>query len=251
MNESSHRRVGRILGAGLLAVAVVGGVGFTAVRVEGADRDAGKPVWKFPATAKGDHGEREAKDPSGLRALLRPYDFKEYGPGPDIGEFGSEAVLNGREATALMKQGVRDMPLRVRRKLEEAIDKQHIQGMAMRSYAPVDVVLGASQAFTIDFQLVRMQSPAAARDVSTSRREVAERLGLFSKGPAIKGYEKASCYLMPKELGMKIDRMSCTAYVGDVVVSVNASGPRPLGTEHVAAFIGGQLDRIKDTGKAV
>ncbi|MEV5986041.1 hypothetical protein AB0L85_13590 [Streptomyces sp. NPDC052051] len=254
--KTSRRRMGRMIGAGLLAVAVVGGVAFTVVRVDGADRDAGKPVWKFPATAKhdqGDQGEFDArgnKDTAGLRALLMPYSHgaRGYGPGPDVDEFGNDAVLDGREATALAKRDLHGMPQQTRRKLEGLIDKKHIQGMALRSYAPVDDYEDLPQAFTISFRLVRMEG---AREDSNVRREAFESLGFFPKGPSIDGHKEAACFLWPKVAELKLDRMVCTAYVGDVLVTVDASGIRPLGSNRVAVFIGNQLDRIKDTGKAI
>ena len=253
MNELSRRRVGRMLGAGTLAVVVVGGVGFTAVRVTGADRDAGKPVWKFSATAKDDQSDRDeqgSKDPSGLRGLLQPYgeENEGYGPGPDLGEFGPNAVLGGRQATALEKQEIHDMPPQARRKLDELIDKKHIQGMAMRSYAPQGYQTKDS---VISVELVRMENQAAVRNLSNNRRELLKAFGIFPKGPVIKGHGNASCFLMPKVGDSKIDRMFCTAYAGDVLVTINASGPRPLGNKRVAGFVGQQLDRIKDPGKAV
>ncbi|MFE9450490.1 hypothetical protein [Streptomyces sp. NPDC006739] len=249
MNE----RTGRMIGAGLLAVAVVGGVGFTAVRVAGADRDAGKPVWNFPkADAKGQDGQA-SKDPSGLRALLLPYDSGTigYGRGPDIGEFGSDAALSGREATALSKQEIRDLPPQALRKVTELIDKERIKGMAVRSYAALDRYDTNDRALTISFELVRMENSASVRSLSTTQNEFLAGSRIFSKGPAIKGYENAACFLTPTKADAKLDRMVCSAYVGDVLVTVNASGQHPLGTNAVALLIGRQLDRIKDPGKAV
>lgn len=243
--------VRRIAGVGLLAAAVVAGVGFTAVTVSQADRDPGKPVWKFPPAAH--HKDQAAKEASGLRGLLLPYSDAPdgYTRGPDIGAFGSDAELSGAQATALRKQSIRDLPPQTRRKLEEVIDKERIKGMAMRSYTRADTYsLSENHAFVLSFELVRMNR-ASVRDLATTQNEFFTALQVFRKGPAIKGHKNAACFLTPKDDGEKLDRMFCSAYEGDVLVSVNVSGHRPLDTTAIARFVGQQLDRIKDPGEAV
>ncbi|MGW4561448.1 hypothetical protein ACWEN3_03240 [Streptomyces sp. NPDC004561] len=242
---------GRIAGAGLLAAAVVAGIGFTAVTVSHADRDPGKPVWKFPAA---DHHEgRAGKDASGLRGLLVPYSEGSmgYGRGPDIGAFGSDVELTGRQATALRKQSIRDLPPQTRRRLEEMIDKERIKGMAMRSYSRADSwSVSRKHAFTLSFELVRMDRDSV-RALSTTQNQLFSALRFFRKGPAIEGHKNAACFLAPGDGGEKLDRMVCSAYEGDVLVGVDVSGHRPLDGNAVARFIGQQLDRIKDRGEAV
>ncbi|AKJ12312.1 hypothetical protein ABB07_20450 [Streptomyces incarnatus] len=258
----ARRPVGRIVAVALLALAVVGGVGFTAVAVAGADRDAGKPVYTFPKVAAVNRGgqnfqeEQQGKDVSGLRGMLMPYQesgASGYVPGPDIGEFGPDVVLSGREATALRKQEIRDLPSETRAALNRVIDKEHIQGMAMRSYAPYDKYEGLTKPFTLTVEMVRMANRDSVRDLSAGRNEFLKALRIFPKGPEIKGHKEAACFRMPKLGGEEIDRMVCSASVGDVLVTVNAAGPRPLGTDAIAVFVGSQLDRIKDKdpGKAV
>jgi hypothetical protein len=228
-----------------VVAAVLGGAGYTAVTVEHADRDPGKPVWKFPAAQK-DPGEKPAK---GLRAMLLPY---EDGPlkfhrGPDIAEFGYDTELSGRQATALRKQSIHDLPPKTRRTLEDLIDKEHIQGMAMRSYASDDASSGG---VTVSFQLVRMDQ-GSARDLARSQRAVFTALKIFRKGPKIKGHENAGCFLSPKDKTEKLDMMFCSAYVGDVLVSATVSGIKPLDGPTVTRFLAAQLDRITDPGEAV
>ncbi|MFJ5026550.1 hypothetical protein ACIQB5_00375 [Streptomyces sp. NPDC088560] len=259
----ARRPVGRIVAVALLALAVVGGLGFTAVTVAGADRDPGKPVFTFPkASEGGDKGEnpqddQQGKDVSGLRGMLMPYEkgvSYGYGQGPDIGEFGPDVALDGREATALRKQEIHGLPPATRRALDQVIDKEHIQGMAMRSYAPFDSEYGGlDKPFTLTFELVRLANRDSARELSTSRNEVFKALGVFPRGPEIQGHTDAACFRMPKTGDEKTDRMVCSASVGDVLVTVNAAGTRPLDTDHIAVFVGRELDRIKDKdpGKAV
>ncbi|MFY4719304.1 hypothetical protein [Streptomyces sp. LaBMicrA B280] len=242
---------GKFVGAGLLAAAVVAGVGCTAVAVSGADRDPGRPVWKFPpaAAAKDAGGPRT----TGLGASLLPYEEgpTAYKRGPDIAGYGSDVELTGRQATALRKQSVQGMPPDTRRRMDELIDKQHISGMAMRSYANIAGDSDGKHSFTVSVQLVRMDGGGSAHDRDVEfARALASALH-FRKGPAIKGHKAAACFLTPKDDDEKFDLMFCDAYQGGVLVSVTAEGPRPLETNALALFIGRQLDRIKDPGKAV
>ncbi|OIK05609.1 hypothetical protein [Streptomyces monashensis] len=259
----ARRPVGRTVAVALLALAVVGGVGFTAVTVAGADRDPGKPVFAFPKASEGGgrgeslQNDQQGRDVSGLRGLLMPYEWggsHGYAQGPDIGEFGPDVALDGREATALRKQEIHGLPPTTRRALDQVIDKEHIRGMAMRSYAPFNNEYGGlDKPFTLTFELVRMANRDSVRELSTGRNKFFDALGVFPRGPEIPGHKEAACFRMPRTGDAKIDRMVCSASVGDVLVTVNAAGTRPLDTDAIAVFVGRQLDRIKDKdpGKAV
>ncbi|MGW1026167.1 hypothetical protein ACWD4J_21165 [Streptomyces sp. NPDC002577] len=252
-------RVAAVAGFVVLLAAVIGGTGFTAVTVDQADRDAGAPVWRFPK-AEGDDDKSadektKARAASGLSGMLVPYGTDGYTRGPDIDEFGSDAELSGRQATALRKQSISGLPRSQRRQLEKQIDKQRIKGMAMRSYLSTgnasNSTLYANKAFTIDIVLSQMEDKKAVRDISTFQNEFLDALKVFRKGPKIKGHENAQCFLPPKEGDDKIDMMVCSAYQGDVLVSATAYGVRPLNTAGVAMFLREQLDRIAEPGEAV
>lgn len=242
-------RVAALAGTVLLIAAVVAGVGYTVVTVQGADRDPGDPIWKFPAAAKGDDRTEEA---SGLRGMLVPYSSKGYTRGPDLGEFGSDAVLSGREATELSKEAIKDLPRTERRLLEKEIDKQRIKGMVMRSYLNADsYAIYHKTAFSISVVLSQMESRAAVREMSTSQNEFLSALGVFRKGPKIEGHKNAKCFLTPKVDDEPLDRVICSAYSGDVLISATATGVRPLDMNAIAQFLDSQLDRIETPGKAI
>ncbi|MGC5564020.1 hypothetical protein ACPYPG_14405 [Streptomyces sp. FR-108] len=243
--------------AGALLVAVVGGVGFTVVTVDGADRDAGAPVWRFPKKSADDGEPKEAAagDRSGLVGLLVPYetdpDADGFTRGPDIDEFGSDSRFSGRQATELRKQSIRDLPRSQRLRLEKQIDKQHIQGMAMRSYvSPSDSLDHEGKVFTVDIVLSQMDKKTV-RDLATFQNEFLNALEIFRKGPKIEGHKNAQCFLPPKDAEEKLDLMVCSAYKGDVMVSATAYGVKPLNTKGVAVFLREQLDRIAEPGEAV
>ncbi|MFF3450992.1 hypothetical protein ACFYXJ_28050 [Streptomyces sp. NPDC002667] len=243
------RRVAAVSGAVLLVAAVIGGVGWTAATVDAADREPGKPTWRFPKPVK--DKDEKAKDAKGLAGMLLPYD-KAYGRGPDLGEFGADARLNGRQATALRKESLRDLPRAQRRQLEKEIDDEHIKGVVMRSYASADsYAVYKKQSFTASVTLSQMENQRTVRNISKSHNALLASLGIFRKGPKIEGHKNAGCFLPPKSKAEKLDMMFCSAYEGDVLVSATVSGIKPLDGPTVARFLTAQLDRITDPGEAV
>ncbi|GAA2481038.1 hypothetical protein [Streptomyces longisporus] len=246
------RRRGRIVavtGSALLAVAVAAGVGYTVVTVNGADRDAGAAVWKFPKQKSAD-GERKAPA-KGLSGMLLTY-TDGWKRGPDLGDFAADTELSGAQATALRKESLRNLPRTQRRQLEKLIDKQHIEGMAMRSY-----VKGAGSEFfsdtavAVNIQLSQMKNRAAVRNISASQNEFLDRLDVFRKGPKIEGYKDAACFLPPKDSGEDLEAMFCSAYRGNVLVTLTADGVKPFDSKGIAQLLKDQLDRIAEPGEAV
>ncbi|MER6122808.1 hypothetical protein ABT173_09005 [Streptomyces sp. NPDC001795] len=244
-------RLAAVVGATLVAAALIAGVGYTVVTVNGADRDAGAPVWKFPA-AKKDAGVKKA---SGLAGMLVPFGTDGFVRGPDIAQYGADAALSGPEATALRKESLRDLPRSQRLRLSKQIEKQHTKGMALRSYLSTseagNSTAYADKAFTMDIVLTQLESRAAVRDISTFQSEFLNALNVFRKGPAIQGHKNAHCFLPPQEAGEKLDMMFCSAYEGDVLVTATAYGVRPMDTKGAALLLRTQLDRVTDPGEAV
>ncbi|MFJ6832907.1 hypothetical protein [Streptomyces sp. NPDC091209] len=245
-------RVAAVAGAVLLVGAVIAGGACTVVTVQDADRDAGAPTWTFPKADKQE--TRTAKAASSLAAVLVPYDDS-WSRGPDIAEFGSDAALSGGEATALRKESIRGLPRSQRRQIEKQIDKQHTKGMAMRSYLSTsnasDSTLYAAHAFTVSIELIQMEDKAAIRDRSTFQNELFDALKIFRAGPKIEGHKNAKCFLPPKDKKEKLDMMICSAYQGDVQVSLTASAAKPMNTKGVAQLLREQLDRIQEPGESV
>ncbi|MFI1421866.1 hypothetical protein ACH4VX_28630 [Streptomyces sp. NPDC020731] len=242
-------RVASVVGSVLLAGAVVTGVGYTVVTVDGADRDAAAPEWKFPEAAA---AEDKAPKAQGLAAMLVPYGYDHWFPGPDFGEFGSDAQLSGARATALQKESLRDLPRSQRKRLEKEIDSWRVEGMAMRSYTSgSNSVYNEDEVHTVGIVLARMENKAAVRDFARFQTEFLDALDIFRKGPEIKGHKDAQCFLPPADAETDLDMMQCSARVGNVLVTLTADGAKPLDTRSVAALFREQLDRIDEPGKAV
>ncbi|MFF4537753.1 hypothetical protein [Streptomyces aureus] len=244
-------RRGRVIaaaGAVLLVGAVVASSAYTVVTIQGADRDAGAPSWKFPKTVRED--TKPPKPASALAAMLVPYDTH-LNRGPDIAGFGTDAALNGGAAAALRKESLRDLPRSQRRQIEKQIDKQHTKGIAMRSYLNVGSTVGGAATFTAEIELSQIEDRKAVRNMSTFQNEFFTALEIFRSGPKIKGHKNAKCFLPPTDKKEKLDMMICSGYTGDVLVSVTAYAAKPLDTERVAQLFGEQLDRVQEPGEAV
>jgi hypothetical protein len=253
VNKVRTGRIAAVTGSLLLAGALIGGVGYTVVSVQDADHAPGKPTWKFPAADEDDEKSKKGEGSSaGLSALLLPFGTDGYDRGPDLGEFSADVELSGAQATALRKESVKDLPTATRRELEKLIDKQHIEGMAMRSYAVKrQNYTNDDDGITLAVTLSRLENRNAVRRMATSFNDFLARTDLLRKGPKIEGHEDARCFLTPKGKRDELGGALCTAYVGDVLVSVRADGPGPLDGAFVAKFFAAQLDRIDDPGQAV
>jgi len=245
------RRIAAVAGSVLLLGAVVGGSGYTVMTVQDADRDPGRPTWQFPKAAEAKDTDT-AEDAKGLRGLLMPYEAHGFDRGPDLAEFGADAELSGKQATALRKESIKGLPPAQRRQMEKQIDRQRIKGVVMRSYVNANgYAIYDDKATVIGVVLTQMESRAAVRGIARGQSEFFSSVDLFRKGPKIEGHKDAKCFLTPKAKDIKLDRMFCSASVGEVLVEVTASGPAPMDKRAVATFLAAQLDRIDDPGKAV
>ncbi|MFG2371277.1 hypothetical protein ACGFY9_07350 [Streptomyces sp. NPDC048504] len=244
-------RIAAIAGAVLLVVAVVGAAGYTVVTVNGADRDAGDAVWKFPKVST-EKAEGAAK-PTGLAAALVPYGPDGWSQGPDLAEYGHDVAFTGAQAAALRKESLKELPAKQRKPLEKEIDKQHTKGLAMRSYVSTDeqASVYTDKASTVSIVLAQIADKTAVRNASRFQNEFFDSLGVFRPGPSINGYKNAECFLSPKSSDEKLDTIYCSAYQGEVLVTLTAKSARPMQTYAIGRLLQEQLDRIKDPGEAV
>ncbi|WP_237276982.1 hypothetical protein [Streptomyces caniscabiei] len=253
-----RRRIAVVAGAALLVGALIAGVGFTGVTVRGADREAGAPTWKFPDDKGESESEARARAKKataqpGLAGLLVPYGTDTWVQGPDLAEFGSEAEFSGAQAAALRKKSLSGLPRAQRKRLERQIDRQRIKGMAMRSYfSAASFGYRTDEGISsISITLARMENRSALRDSSTFQNEFLASLDVFRDGPRIKGHDNARCFLTPKGTDKTLDGMFCSAYAGDVLVTLTASAAKPLDKRGAAELLRTQLDRVAEQGVSV
>lgn len=245
------RSAGVVAGGLLLAAAVVGAAGYTVTAVKDADRDAGTPVWTFPKAAA--DRKTPAAEATGLAGALVPYRSDDWTRGPDLGEFGADVMLSGARASALTKESLNGLPRSQRREMEKEIDRRHITGLAMRSYASTGGFHDNEQtgAVTLTVVLTQMKDRAAVRSGAAGQNAFFEAVDVFRAGPRIEGHDNARCYRLPADSDEGFDMMFCSAYRGEVLVSVTAEGVQPFGAKSVAALLTEQLDRIAEPGEAV
>ncbi|MFE3073729.1 hypothetical protein [Streptomyces sp. NPDC059247] len=263
MTEKTGGRARRLLKNTLIAVlvlgAVGGGVAYTAVTVDGADRTAPTVAWERPA-ATATPGDPAADIDRGrastpMSKLLLPVPDG-YVLGSDIDGYGNDGEVGAKEAAALFKRTGKAVYGKERRAYEKAVDALGIQGLAVRSYARADDSLQA------EVLVLRMKDRKAVRKFYEIRKDLGKLLDL-DKGPKIEGHTKnAVCHLSPEpttpDEGLDgefrtpdLRKVLCVAYEGEVMVTVTAYGVPPLDTKAVAGLVGKQIRHIESPGEYV
>ncbi|MFE5209072.1 hypothetical protein [Streptomyces sp. NPDC056600] len=241
------RRIAALSGIALVTAAAIGVSGFTWATVRDADRDPGKPVWKY---AKAPDSKPASVEADGLRGMLLLWE-DDLSQGPDMGEYGSDVELNGKEAAALAKESFDGLPRSQRRQLEREIDKQRVKGLAMRSFT----VQGRHDAYVTEVVLTQMSNEKDAKSSATGRRQIFESikdLGIATSGPKVPGHAKnARCYVIEADKKGQNEFVHCVGHQGEVSVSLTAFAPRPVEKKDIAGLMGKQLDRIETPGEAV
>ncbi|WP_405480150.1 hypothetical protein [Streptomyces sp. NBC_00009] len=247
---SAARRWPAVAVACAVVLAVGAGTGLTVMKVNAADRSAPTKVWAKPKEQKKEAKPGRAKA-QGLSARLLPVP-KAYRPGPDIDEYGNDKTLSGSEAAARLKRGARNLPSRQREEQGKAIDKLKLRGLAMRSYQlSGSIGFGMDdnhKSLVVEMQLAQMQNRRAGRQLKEFRSEFLRSVGVFPKGPKVKGHRNADCFLAPKDSKGKLEMVLCSAYEDDVLVTATGYGPKPLNTAEVADLLAQQLDRLTSQG---
>ncbi|WP_443035479.1 hypothetical protein [Streptomyces sp. BE230] len=232
----------------LVLAAVAGAAAYTKVTVDGADRTVSTALWQKPAHGPG-------KDPAGdiargrvstgMSKLLLPVPAG-FRLGPDSGTYGNDAELSGRAATAEMKDSGRGLSGKQRREYEKRIDKLHVQGVGIRTYA------SDANDLVVETQLVRMKDKKAVRDSYRFQTGLFDGVGIFRDGPAVSGHKKnATCFLNPKNSKQKVDGMFCVAYEGEAMFTFTASGTKPFDKSAVVELVKDQLNHITSPGEYV
>ncbi|WP_327116256.1 hypothetical protein [Streptomyces sp. NBC_01341] len=242
----------RILLTALPAVLVIGAVAgaavYTKITVDGADRSVATTVYDVaehrPGKDPADGTDRGRTDTE-LSKLLLPVPA-DYRLGPDVEELGNDGEVSGKEAAAAMKQSNRGLAGKQRREFDKRVDKLRVQGLAARSY------VSDTNDLVVNTQIVRMKDKKAVRDLHTFRTELFDAVGVFREGPRIKGQTRnARCFLMPKDAKSEIENMLCSAYDGELGITVSAAGVKPIDKAAVAELLKDQLEHITSPGEYV
>lgn len=249
MSGSRRPALSTVLGGVLVLAAAGGGIAWTGITLHGADRTAPTTVYEDGIHDPSDsvHGPDPTvgRVDSALAKDMLPVPDG-YELGPDIEEYGNDVVLNDKEAQAVMEHGGSDLPGEQGAARRKAVRKLKVKGLGVRSYSATDSDL------VIEMRIAQMGNKKAVHTLSTFEAKLADALSIFRKGPEIKGHDHAKCFLMPKDTKADLDEMFCTAYQGDKLVSMNASGVKPFRKDDAATLLRHQLDRLaKGGGMAV
>jgi hypothetical protein len=248
-----RRLLATVLPSVLVLGAVAGGLTYTGLTVDRADRTA-------PTTTWGPADDDPAKDPASnagrgraatpLSKLLLPVPLG-YRLGPDIESYGNDGEIGDKEAVALIKEGGRGLSGKKRRDFEKRIDKLGVKGIALRSFA------SDANDLVVEVQITQMKDKKRIHDLFELRTELAELLE-FRKGPKIKDHKKSACFLLPQGNAYGEDKgksdleaMSCSAFDSELFVSVTAYGTKPFDKSAVAELVKKQLDHIASPGEYV
>lgn len=250
-------RVRRLLATVLPCVvvlgAVVGGLTYTGLTVDRADRTAPTTIW---GPADDDPAEDPASNAGRGRAatplskLLLPVPLG-YRLGPDIESYGNDGEIGDKEAVALIKEGGRGLSGKERRDFEARIDKLGVKGIALRSFA------SDANDLVVEVQITQMKDKKRIHDLFELRTELAELLE-FRKGPKVKDHKKSACFLLPQGNAdgedkdkSDLEAMTCSAFDSELFVSVTAYGTKPFDKSAVAELVKKQLDHIASPGEYV
>ncbi|QMV22241.1 hypothetical protein GQS52_11040 [Streptomyces sp. SCUT-3] len=232
--------------AALVAVAAAVGVG----RVALEQRESGTPVaekpWAAPAPeASAEYGaERGGSHYGPLGKLLLPLPDG-YEEGPDVGVWGNDVELTGKEAREMAGRAYEGLPAKERKAALKAVEALKVKGVGARTFQD-----RYDHDLLVEMQLVQMRK-SGAKSLTAFRTELLEELGVFRNGPRIKGFDEARCFLPPKEKGQELDLMICFAHDGDLMVTMTAEGTSPLKTKDAADLLRRQLERIATPGEVV
>jgi len=232
---------------GLVGLAAVGGVGYVGLHGGGVTRagSVATPSASPSPTTSETFGAKSGGSHFGSLSLLLLPMPEDYGPGPDVKQYGDHVELDAKKATAMIEGDVSGLSKQQRAALDASIGSLHIVGAGLRTYASGDDQL------VVQMELVQMGNKTAARTAPEYFGAFIDELGGFRAGPKVAGYPQAVCVLPSADSGEDLDTMVCEATEGDLMVTMTVDGPAPLEQGTAADLLSKQLDRIKDPGEAV
>ncbi|MFB6891849.1 hypothetical protein ACFCX4_21375 [Kitasatospora sp. NPDC056327] len=233
------RAGGATVAAALVGVAV--GAGVIEVRYDDPVPAAATAPTGTPAPGATPFGAKSNGNHFGsLRDLLLPVS-DDYRPGPDDGAFGNDTELTADQLTAAFEDDLGPIPKEQREKLMQSWKDLHVRATGVRTYTnrPNNLVIGMKL-----HQLNQQEVQKAGEFMAVFTGNT----GIFRLGPAVPGHPEAHCYLLPAEPSAPIDRMTCSAAEGDLLVVMDAEGVAPLAKDRIVALLAQQLDRLARPG---
>lgn len=246
----SRERRDLIVAGVLLAVAALAGGGYALL----GGGSGGKPPARSTVTATpGPTASRSYGVTAGgthygdLGELLLPLQPM-LKPGPDIEGYGNDTVLDAAQAKAMAEgDGADGLSAKERRQADAELDALHIKGAALRTFRRRD----GSDTYAI--AIVQVGNKLAAGAAPEAFRRLSQGSDVFGRGPAVPGHPHAVCVVPGSAAtsdGDWLERLSCQATEGDLMVTLRVEGPR-VNRSKAVALMAKQLDRIQAPGEGV
>ncbi|GAA2133977.1 hypothetical protein GCM10009760_10740 [Kitasatospora kazusensis] len=229
------------IGAAVVAAALLGvGIGVGILKTEYDDPApvaAPAPAATATAPAGPSYGAKSNGTHFGsMRDLLVPMPAG-YSLGPDSGAYGNDTELTADQRTAWIEDDIRSLPQKMQDAIRKDWQQYQLKGAGIRSY------VAPGQDFTVTMWLLQYHQDAVKAD-NTWVGVLSSDSGLFRIGPDVPGHADAHCYLPFAEPGVKIDRLICSAAVGDLRVEMRVEGVAPLPKDQAVTIFNQQLDRL-------
>lgn len=218
--------------------------------VAGADRKVSTERWGEQSEPSKDPAERawEGRHDTELSRLLLPVD-EDHRLGPDIGEYGNDVEIGGAELVAAAKQNLRGLPQAMRRNLEKQIDRNGLEGVAMRSYT--ENALGIAYEDSEAHAAIRVESLKNRAAAEREHRLVVRSLRAGEGKPAtkIKGHPQAYCHRVDLDIEYGYRQVLCSAARGEYLVIFAAEASTEDAVERSVELFRDQLDHLDAPGK--
>jgi hypothetical protein len=234
------------LGA-LLSIAVGGGVGAYIVHHENQHNkqviaQAKASVVPIPKSKPQTAGVRADGSHYGpLYPYLLPTPAG-YTLGPDDGTCGDNAVLTAAQFDGDISCLIPGQPQSDLADAKSSLADVQVTNLAVRTYR------NTATSLVLEIELVQSSLDGAAQNSADFASTISDP-SLFSQGPAVPGYDQATCVLPPGLGSDTVDSMICVASIGDMEVRVDAYGIAPLDQPAIAQIVSRQLDLLKTNQK--
>ncbi|MFJ8437237.1 hypothetical protein ACIQ9P_38695 [Kitasatospora sp. NPDC094019] len=240
---TTSRRVLRA-GAATVAAALAGvavGAGIVEVRYDDPPPVVTAPPPSLPTPRAAPFGAKPNGSHFGsLHDLLLPVP-DDHDPGPDDGEYGNDTELTGDRLTAAFEDDLGPLPEEQRKKLRQSWKDLHVKATAVRTYTDRQ----GNRVIGMKLHQFNQQEVQKANEFTAV---FTGDTGIFRLGPAVAGHPEAHCYLLPAQPSAPIDRMTCSAAEGDLLVVMDTEGVAPLAKDRIVAMFAQQLDRLAVPG---
>jgi hypothetical protein len=225
----------------LVSMAVGGGVGYVLLQYKKQPAPVAKVFAAPPASVHlPAYGAQSDGDHFGpLSDLLLPFPSG-YTPGPDLPGVGSDVQLTPAQFVSDSADFDPWATSSERRTMVQSVESSHLEGFALRSYAPTS---GGSPDYYLQISLAQENQHEASNGLTVMHRMV-QYLGIDRPGPAVPGSPGAQCFLPVAATGDQLSSMECVAAVGDLFVDMQEFGAAPLDTGDAVTVFEQQLTRL-------